>query len=135
MRCQEGSEMEKLNRWTDYRLEQIIGNLLRAGVVLAASVVFAGGVLYLLQHGTEKPNYHTFHEVPGDLRRVPGIVNEALALHSDGIIQLGLLLLVLTPISRVAFSAVGFFEEGDRMYVVITLIVLAVLLFSLLRAK
>jgi uncharacterized membrane protein len=127
--------MQQPNRWTDYRMEQIIGNLLRAGVVLAASVVFVGGVLYLLQHGAEKPDYHTFHEVPGNLRNVPGIMHEALALHSEGIIQLGLFLLVLTPISRVVFSAVGFFEEGDRMYVVITLIVLAVLLFSLLRAK
>ena len=123
------------NRWTDYELEQIIGNLLRAGVFLAAGVVLVGGVLYLFQHGAEKPDYHSFHEPSSKVRTVKGVVRDALALHSRGIIQVGLLLLVLTPVCRVAFSAVGFMAEGDKMYVVITLIVLAVLLFSLLGAK
>jgi uncharacterized membrane protein len=127
--------MQRLNRWTDLQLQQIIGQLLRAGVVLAAAVVFAGGVAYLLHHGTERPEYHTFHGEQESLKTIGGIAREATALHSRGIIQLGLLLLVLTPISRVAFSAIGFSLEGDRLYVVITLIVLAVLLFSLLHAK
>lgn len=127
--------MEKQNRWTDYRMEQIIGNLLRAGVVLAAAVVFVGGVMYLVQHGSAAPDYHTFHAVPENLRSLPGIMQEAMALQSRGIIQFGLLLLVLTPVSRVAFSAIGFLEERDRMYVIITVIVFLVLLFSLLKAK
>lgn len=127
--------MEKQNRWTDYRMEQIIGNLLRAGVVLAAAVVFVGGVMYLVQHGSAAPDYHTFHAVPENLRSLPGIMQEAMALQSRGIIQFGLLLLVLTPVSRVAFSAIGFLEERDKMYVMITLIVFLVLLFSLLKAK
>jgi uncharacterized membrane protein len=45
--------------------------------------------------------------------------------------QLGLLLLIATPIARVMFSAVAFAMERDRMYVGFTLIVLAVLLYSL----
>jgi uncharacterized membrane protein len=49
-----------------------------------------------------------------------------------GLIQLGLLFLIATPIARVAFSIVGFAIERDRMYVVFTLIVLAILLYSLL---
>lgn len=127
--------MQKLNRWTDLELEQIIGNLLRAGVVIAAAVVFIGGTVYLFQHGRDRADYHTFHSVPDNLRDVPGVFRETVSLHSKGIIQFGLFLLVLTPITRVAFSAVGFLVEGDRMYVVITLIVLAVLLFSLLKAS
>jgi uncharacterized membrane protein len=127
--------MQKPNRWTDYQLEQIIGNLLRTGVIIAAAVVFIGGVFYLIQHAQDRADYHTFNSVPENLRTVPGVSHEALALHSKGIIQLGLLLLVLTPVARVAFSAVGFLFEGDRMYVVITLIVLAVLLYSLVQAK
>jgi uncharacterized membrane protein len=45
--------------------------------------------------------------------------------------QLGLLLLIATPIARVAFSAVAFAIEGDKMYVLFTLIVFGVLLYSL----
>ena len=123
------------NRWTDYKLEQIIGNLLRAGVVLSALVVFAGGLMYLVQHGSEVENYRTFHEPPVQLRSIEGTVGEAIKLHSDGVMQLGLLLLILTPIARVVFSALGFGMEGDRMYVGITLVVLAVLVFSLMAVK
>ena len=39
--------------WTDQRIEQIVGNLLRAGVILAAAVVLGGGILYLIHHGKE----------------------------------------------------------------------------------
>ena len=127
--------MEKSNRWTDYKLEQIIGALLRAGVILSAIVVFAGGVLYLVRHGSERPDYRTFHEPPAQLRSVNGTVHEALKWQSDGIMQLGLLLLILTPIARVVFSAVGFAMEGDRLYVGITLLVLAVLIVSLVGIR
>jgi len=123
--------MQELNRWSDYKLEQIIGNLLRAGVVLSAVVVFAGGVMYLVQHGSQPVNYRTFQPPSTQLRSVEGTIGEAMKLDSDGIMQLGLLLLILTPIARVAFSALGFGMEGDRMYVGITLVVLAVLIFSL----
>ncbi|HEY6352830.1 MAG TPA: DUF1634 domain-containing protein [Candidatus Angelobacter sp.] len=127
--------MQVPNRWTDYKLEQIIGNLLRAGVVLSALVVLAGGMMYLIQHGSEAADYRTFHEPAAQLRSIAGTVGEAIKLHSDGIMQLGLLLLILTPIARVVFSALGFSMEGDRMYVGITLVVLAVLVFSLTAAK
>lgn len=127
--------MQKSNQWTDYRIEQIIGQLLRAGVVLAAIVVLAGGVFYLAQHASAHEDYSTFHGTPENLRSVGGIVHETAKGHSTAIIQLGLLLLVLTPIARVVFSAIGFMEERDRMYVVITLIVLAVLIFSLVGIK
>ena len=113
------------------RQEHIIGVLLRTGVVVAAIVVLAGSVLYLVQHGAERPNYQQFQGVRGNLTSVRGVLHDAAARHSQGFMQLGLLLLVLTPIARVALSAVSFALEGDRMYVVITLIVLAVLLFSL----
>lgn len=127
--------MQKQNQWTDYKIEQVIGHLLRAGVVLAAVVVLAGGVFYLVEHSSAHEDYSTFHGTPENLRSVSGIVHETVKGHSVGIIQLGLLLLVLTPIARVVFSAIGFMEERDHMYVVITLIVLAVLIFSLVGIK
>ena len=45
--------------------------------------------------------------------------------------QLGLLLLIATPVARVIFSAIVFAVENDRMYLLFTLLVLAVLLYSL----
>jgi uncharacterized membrane protein len=126
--------MQKSNRWSDLQLEQIIGGLLRGGVVLAAAVVFLGAIPYLLHHGKERPDYHTFYPIPENLHTISGVMHQVLALNGEGIIQFGLLLLVLTPISRVAFSAVGFLLERDWMYLVITFIVLGILLFSLLRA-
>jgi uncharacterized membrane protein len=68
---------------------------------------------------------------PTDLRSVSGIVTDALSLQARGIIQLGLLLLVATPVARVAFSAFAFAQQRDRTYVMVTLGVLAVLVYSL----
>ena len=65
------------------------------------------------------------------MRTVSGIIRGTASFHGRNIIQLGLLLLIATPVARVAFSVVAFALERDRLYVVITLIVLAVLLFSL----
>lgn len=117
--------------WNDVRIEGIIGNLLRAGVILAATVVLAGGVLYVAKYGRQKPQYEMFRGEPSDLRNVSQIADAAISLHSRGLIQLGLLILVATPVARVAFSVIAFGAERDWLYVVVTLIVLAVLLYSL----
>jgi len=118
--------------WTDQRIEIIIGTLLRAGVLLAATVVLIGGVLYIVRHGDDTVNYTTFHGEPEALKSIPGVVHGVAAFQARAIIQLGLLLLIATPIARVLFSAIAFGLEHDYMYVVITLIVLGVLLYSLL---
>jgi uncharacterized membrane protein len=118
--------------WTDQRIENILGNLLRAGVLLAALVVLIGASIYLIRHGRSPADYRIFQGEPADLRNIRGIFQQAFALQGRGVIQLGLLLLIATPVARVAFSVWGFAEEHDRMYVVFTLIVLAVLLYSLL---
>ena len=119
-------------QWTDQRIENIVGNLLRAGVILSAVVVLCGGVLYLIKYGHAPADYRIFRGEPTDLKSVSGIVRDAFALHSRGIIQLGLLLLIATPVARVAFSIFGFAEEEDRMYVAFTVIVLLILLYSLI---
>ncbi|HUA96918.1 MAG TPA: DUF1634 domain-containing protein [Terracidiphilus sp.] len=118
----------------DQRLEEIIGQLLRAGVLLAAAVVLAGGVLYLVQHPAGRIDYTTFVAGPESLRTLTGIVKLAAGLDSRGLIQLGLVLLIATPVARVVMAVVGFALEHDRMYVVVSLIVLGVLLFSLMHA-
>jgi len=118
--------------WTDQRIENILGNLLRAGVLLSALVVSIGGVIYLLRHGHSPVDFRVFRGEPADLRDVRGIIRDTLALRGRGIIQLGLLVLIATPVARVAFSIFGFAEERDRMYVVFTVIVFSILLYSLI---
>jgi|SRR6185312_1591920 len=119
----------------DRRLETFIGNLLRTGVLLAAAIVFAGGTLYLIQRHSVKINYEKFAAAGAETRTISGIVHSAMLLQSAGLIQFGLLLLIATPIARVALAAVGFYLERDRLYTAVSLIVLAILIFSLLHAS
>jgi len=122
----------KRSDWTDQKVEDIIGNLLRIGVLVSAAVVFAGAVVYLVHHGRDPVNYSVFQGEPSDYRQIGGIVREAFLGTGRGIIQLGLLLLIATPIARVIFAIFGFAVEKDRMYVVFTTAVLVILLYSLL---
>src|ERR1700688_3645664 len=116
---------------TDKRMDEIIGRLLQAGVILSALFVLAGGAVYVARHPEPVTDYRVFQGEPEELRTVSGIVHEAVALHGRGLIQLGLLLLIATPIARVAFSAVAFLYQRDWTYVVVTLIVLGLLVFGL----
>ena len=118
--------------WTDRRMDIVIGNLLRSGVVLSALIVSVGAVIYLVRHGHSPTEYRVFRGEPSDLRSIRGILRDALALRGRGIIQLGLLFLIATPVARVAFSIFGFAEEKDRMYVLIASVVLLVLAYSLI---
>jgi uncharacterized membrane protein len=119
------------SRLSDEQLDRIMGNLLRAGVLLAAAVVVLGGTLYLHRYGRQRSHTHVFQGEPAALRHIPGIMEEAAHLHSRGVIQFGLLLLVATPVARVVFALIAFALQRDRTYVVVALIVLAVLLYGL----
>jgi uncharacterized membrane protein len=119
--------------WSDERLDQILGNLLRFGVLLAGAVVLLGGGVYLLRHAAEPvPSYREFRLTPEGYRHVSTIIAAAAAFRGRGIIQLGLLILIATPIARVVFSVFAFAAQRDYTYVTVTLIVLAVLVYSLL---
>ncbi len=117
--------------WSDQRVEQAIGNLLRFGLIIATLVVSAGAVIFLARHGGELPQYQLFRGEPADLRGIGGILRDARELSGRGLIQLGLLLLLATPVARVAFSIVAFALQRDRLYVCVTLVVLGVLLYSI----
>lgn len=118
-------------RVSDHAVEQVVGRMLQLGVLLAALVVLIGAVLLLLQHGSERVSYAAFSGEPERLRSIAGIVRGTMAMRSDAIVQLGLLLLIATPIARVALTLVAFAIQRDRTYIVITLIVLALLLYGL----
>ena len=120
------------SRVTDRSIELMVSTLLRAGVLLAGLVVLAGGIYYVVRHGGEPVQYQQFHGAPASDRIIGQIIEGALRLRGRSIIQVGILILIATPVARVAFSLVAFAMEKDHRYVVITTIVLAVLLYSLI---
>jgi uncharacterized membrane protein len=123
--------MASTRQWSDQQMDITISILLRVGVTLAAAIVIVGGILYLIHNGHDMPEDHVFRGEPADLRQIPGVLHDVLALQGRGIIQLGILLLILTPVARVAFSVFAFWQQRDRLYTVITLIVLVILIHGL----
>ena len=116
---------------TDEQIDRLIGGLLRGGVIVSATTVLAGGMWHLAQAGSAMPHDRIFHGEPAELRSVSGVLQGVAAGHSESLMQLGVLLIIATPIVRVAFSVYAFAAQRDRTYVAITLIVLAALAASL----
>lgn len=122
-------------KFKDKEMQVIIGWILRAGVTISMLIVFIGGVIFLYNHGHSIPDYHEFKKVPYFIHNMPGIINGVLNMKGQAIIQLGILLLIITPIMRVAFSVIGFIIEKDYLYTVITIIVLLIILISMLSGQ
>ncbi len=114
----------------DRSIEAILGNLLRTGVILAGSVVVIGAVLFLVRHGFEIPSYHIFKPDIFNYSDFRDLFKGIIAFRSVSIMELGILLLIATPVLRVLFSVFAFAYEKDYIYVVFTIIVLLVLIFS-----
>lgn len=115
----------------DKDIEQMMGNLLRFGVLASMLVVFTGAILYLFQHGHEAPAYLQFHGEPKRLTEAKAVWQTAMQGRGRSVIQLGLFILIATPIARIVFSVIGYVLEKDYLYVLITLIVLSVIIYSL----
>jgi uncharacterized membrane protein len=123
-----------MRRLNDKQVETLIGQVLRAGVLLSCLVTFIGLALYLFHHAAATPNYRVFHSVNAPLRSVYQLIPNAFHGSPLAIIQLGVLLLIATPVARVAFLVGAFALERDRMYVVVSALVLVILLGSILFA-
>jgi uncharacterized membrane protein len=115
----------------EIRFEQLIARILQAGVLLSAVFVLAGGVAHLIRHGSDIAGYGVFSRLGAHTLSLHGIVANVRAFDAYGLIQLGLLVLIATPVVRVLISAISFAAARDRVYVIVTLVVLAVLLYSL----
>ena len=118
-----------------------IGGLLRYGVIVSCIITSFGGIVYFMQHSTPMTDYtpvpsgEEFEGVAVYLRSLSGILSGVLAFDGAAIIQLGVCVLIATPILRVAFSALAFFKERDYLYVAITLLVLAIIFANMLLLK
>lgn len=118
-------------RVTDDAIQSFIGTLLRVGVFISASVVLLGAILFFAQHNHVKLSYAVFTSEPHYLSTVSTIISSAFQFQGIGMIQLGILLLIATPIARVIFSLFAFLLEKDYLYVSISIVVLTILLYSL----
>lgn len=123
------------DHFNDRTMEIIMGRLLQVGVLLASFVMLLGGILYVKAHHAGTPDYRVFKSEPQALRHVSGVMAGVAAGDPAAIIQLAVLLLIATPVARVMFSLVAFAIERDRLYMGVSAIVLAVLLFGFFHSQ
>jgi uncharacterized membrane protein len=114
------------------RVEQMVGNLLRIGVLIAAAVALLGGIAFMIHHGSMTPDHTVFRGQPAMLSSLTGVIAGAIALQPAAIVQLGIVLLIATPVARVLLTLIAFAVQRDWMYVLISAIVLALLGYSLI---
>ncbi len=113
----------------------IIGNVLRFGVTISAVLIGVGVIMILV--GDKSANFPTSLSalIKSDYGRPTlnfvKLGTGVVAFNPIAIIELGLLILLATPIVRVAASILLFAAEKDMIYVALTVFVLAVLLFSI----
>lgn len=119
----------------DRRMEVIMGRLLQCGVLLASFVMLAGGLLYTRAHHGETPNYRVFSSEPQNLRHIGGIISGIKVADPAAFIQLAVLLLIATPVARVLFALIAFAIERDKLYIVVSAVVLAVLLYGFFHSN
>lgn len=112
------------------RFRLVMGQLLLIGLLISLLLTAVGGGLYLYRHGNEVTNYQVFQKEthPVTSRK---IWKDALTLSPYGIIQLGILILVLTQLLRVALVAAYYFRIFDHKFMFLSLFILGVLIYSL----
>lgn len=118
---------------TDERMELSISRMLRVGVTSSALIMSLGGFLYLKAAPKLSLGYSTFHPEISSLSSVRQALSGSARLDGASVIQIAMLVLIATPVIRVAFCIVGFARQRDRLYVGISSTVLLILLYSLVQ--
>ncbi len=132
--CEVDTNSNDTKTLNEQQLEMLLSNILKYGVLIASTVVLVGGILYLIRHGAEPVDYQFFQGEPSEFCSPTGVFTAVLSGSRRGMIQLGLLLLVATPIVRVVISLLTFLWQREFTYVMITLSVLTALIYSLVGA-
>ncbi len=115
----------------------IIGRVLRYGVLISAAVTVLGTIGLALSNGSLDTSRFIIYD-PGSIPHdgidvsLSGLASGLVAFSPFSWIELGVIFLIATPVSRVLISVFLFAAEKDRLYVVITAVVLTLLLFSML---
>lgn len=122
-------------RWSEHEIDQMVGRLLQVGVLIAAFVVVATIPFFLWSYGHGAASFGTFRPEPSRLRNVGEIVAAALSRDTAALVQLGVLLLIATPIARVALTLVAFLLRRDVVFVALSALVLAILMVGLISGR
>lgn len=116
--------------FTDIDLNRSVGNLLRLGVLLSV-ITSLIGFIKLFMEGFVMPKKYKLLEIGSSSEKVWGQFWSSLTKGEGmAIIQLGILFLIFTPLVRIIFALIGYLKEKDYVYVVISLIVLAIMAVS-----
>lgn len=115
---------------TQRSMELFIGKMLRVGVFTACGIALFGGLLYVMQNMGHRVDYADFSSSMA-VHNLSDIFSGLISFDPIAIIDLGLVILLATPVLRVVFSVVAFLLEKDYLYVVITLLVLFIILLNL----
>jgi len=115
----------------DKDIQAILGTLLRAGVIISMTIVFIGGIIFLIHHKGVIVDYKVFKPEISEFSSIAAIFNGVGTLRGDAIVQFGILMLIFTPIARIIFAIFSFFLERDYLYVLIGFIILTIIIISL----
>lgn len=113
-------------------MQLTIGWILRGGVTVSMIIVAIGGIFFIYRHGHSVPDFRTFKGTPDFISSPKKVFENAFQLKGQAIIQLGIALLIATPILRVIFAAIGFILEKDHLYTLISVIVLLIIIISMI---
>lgn len=116
------------------RLTALLAKVMLGGTLVSAAIIAAGLVWYLSAHLGTPPGDHIFAGEPKYYESPIEMVRHALALdqvgHRRSLVMIGVFLLLLNPLIRVALASAGYLLGGDRLYAGISAVVFAVLLVS-----
>ncbi len=116
--------------FTDVDLNRSVGNLLRLGVILSVITSLVGFVK-LFTEGFKMPRKYKLLDMGTSSEKVWSHFWETLCKGEGmAIIQLGILMLIFTPLMRIIFALIGYLKEKDYVYVIISSIVLAIMAIS-----
>ena len=127
--------MGSQGKYRDADMKLVISWILRGGIFLSMVFVLVGGAIFIYRHGHSIPDYRVFKGVPYFIHDTGGIIRGIFNIKGQAIIQAGIILLIATPVVRVAFSAIGFLIEKDYLYTFITLLVLLIIIASMLSGN
>ena len=112
----------------------LISQLIISIIFVSSLLVLIGGTLYLIHHGHDTVSFQKFQGEPVTYTSFMGICKAALSLSARGLIELGLLFMVMGQAIRVLLTLILFALEKDKIFILISLFILIIMIYSLFFA-